>query len=131
MNILKVIFENLKKMQKIADFAKFGPKYLGPQIFPRHAVCQGPIQGVTAGTQYRGPPTLGAPQVEFFYDKEKLAPNPNGYLHLLIISLSSTKLYTFKSSQGHFCGIHIQKVFLIDFKNTKSIYLQTFKLMFS
>ena len=26
-------------MLKIADFANFGPKYLGPQIFPRHAVC--------------------------------------------------------------------------------------------
>ena len=39
MNISKVIFEKLKKMQKIADFANFGPKYLGPQIFPRHAVC--------------------------------------------------------------------------------------------
>ena len=96
---------------------------------------QGPIQGVTAGTQYRSPSTLGAPQVEFFYDKEKLTPNPNGYLHLLIISLISTKLYTFISSQGHLCGIHtsIQKVFMIEFKNTKSIniYLQTFKLMFS
>ena len=39
MNISTVIFEKLKKMLKIADFAKFGPKYLGPQIFPRHAVC--------------------------------------------------------------------------------------------
>ena len=39
MIISKVIFENLKKMLKIADFANFGPKYLGPQIFPRHAVC--------------------------------------------------------------------------------------------
>ena len=26
-------------MLKIADFANFGPKYLGPQTFPRHAVC--------------------------------------------------------------------------------------------
>ena len=25
-------------MLKIADFANFGPKYLGPQIFPRYAV---------------------------------------------------------------------------------------------
>ena len=38
MNISKVIFKKLKKMLKIADFAIFGPKYLGPQIFPRHAV---------------------------------------------------------------------------------------------
>ena len=33
MNISSVMFEKLKKMLKIADFAKFGPKYLGPQIF--------------------------------------------------------------------------------------------------
>ena len=39
MNILKVIFEKLEKMLKIADFANFGPKYLSPQIFTRHAVC--------------------------------------------------------------------------------------------
>ena len=39
MNISKVIFEKLKKMLKIVDFANFGPKYLGPHIFPRHAVC--------------------------------------------------------------------------------------------
>ena len=26
-------------MLEIADFVNFGPKYLGPQIFPRHAVC--------------------------------------------------------------------------------------------
>ena len=39
MNISKVIFEKLKKNAKMADFANFGPKYLGPQIFPRHAVC--------------------------------------------------------------------------------------------
>ena len=39
MYIFAVIFEILKKMLKIADFANFGPKYLGPQIFPRHAVC--------------------------------------------------------------------------------------------
>ena len=38
MNISKVIFEKLKKMLKIAGFANFGPKYLGPQIFRRHAV---------------------------------------------------------------------------------------------
>ena len=38
-NISKVIFEKPKKMLKIADFANFGPKYLGPQSFPRHAVC--------------------------------------------------------------------------------------------
>ena len=25
-------------MLKITDFANLGPKYLGPQIFPRHAV---------------------------------------------------------------------------------------------
>ena len=96
---------------------------------------QGPIQGVTAGTQYRGPPTLGAPQVEFFYDKEKLAPDPNGYLHLLIISLLSTKVYTFINSQGHPCGSHIKEVFVMEFKKTKAycicIYLKTFKLMFS
>ena len=29
----------IEKMLIIADFGKFGPKYLGPQIFPRHAVC--------------------------------------------------------------------------------------------
>ena len=34
MNIFTVIFEILKKMLKIADFVKFGPKYLGRQIFP-------------------------------------------------------------------------------------------------
>ena len=40
--LLKVIFEKLKKkMLKIAYFANFGPKYLGPQIFPRHAVLAG------------------------------------------------------------------------------------------
>ena len=39
MNISKVIFEKLKKMLKIADFASFGPKYLSPQIFPRYAIC--------------------------------------------------------------------------------------------
>ena len=27
------------KMLKITDFVNFGPKYLGPQIFPRNAVC--------------------------------------------------------------------------------------------
>ena len=39
MNISKIIFEKLKKMLKIADFANYGPKYLSTQIFPRHAVC--------------------------------------------------------------------------------------------
>ena len=39
MNISTVIYEKLKKMLNIADFANCGPKYLGPQIFPRHAVC--------------------------------------------------------------------------------------------
>ena len=39
MNISKVIVEKLKKMLKMADFANFGLEYLGPQIFPRHAVC--------------------------------------------------------------------------------------------
>ena len=39
MNISKVIFEKLKKMLKIVDFANFGFKYFGPQIFPRHAIC--------------------------------------------------------------------------------------------
>ena len=34
-----VIFEKPQKMLKIADFANFRPKYLGPQIFPRHEVC--------------------------------------------------------------------------------------------
>ena len=34
MNISTVIFEKLKKMLKIADFANFGPEYLGSQIFP-------------------------------------------------------------------------------------------------
>ena len=29
----------IEKMLKIAVFVNFGPKYLGPQIFPRHAVC--------------------------------------------------------------------------------------------
>ena len=33
MNISTVILEKLKKMLKIADFANFGAKYLGPQIF--------------------------------------------------------------------------------------------------
>ena len=37
MHIFTVIIEILKKMLKIADFANFGPKYLGPQSFPRHA----------------------------------------------------------------------------------------------
>ena len=32
-------------MLEIADFVTFGPKYLGPQIFPRHAF-------VAAGTEY-------------------------------------------------------------------------------
>ena len=44
MNISKVIFEKLKKMLKIADFADFGPKYLGPKIFPRHAVCDSKLK---------------------------------------------------------------------------------------
>ena len=39
MNITKVLLEEPKKMLKIADFANFGPKYLGPQIFSKHAVC--------------------------------------------------------------------------------------------
>ena len=39
MHIFTVIIEILKKMLKIADFANFGRKYLGPQSFPRHAVC--------------------------------------------------------------------------------------------
>ena len=37
MNISNVIFKKLKK--KMLKIANFGPKYLGPQIFPRHAVC--------------------------------------------------------------------------------------------
>ena len=41
-----------------------------------YADDQGPIQGVTAGTQYRGPPTLGAPQVEFFKTRKSLLPIP-------------------------------------------------------
>ena len=45
MNILTFIFEKLKKKPKMADFVIFGPKYLGPQIFPRHAF-------VAAGTEY-------------------------------------------------------------------------------
>ena len=47
--LLKWIFrqlylKKLKKMLKIADFANFGPKYLGPQIFPRHAVWSSKLE---------------------------------------------------------------------------------------
>ena len=37
---------------------------------PLHPSFQGPIQGVTAGTQYRGPPNFRGPQprIEFFND---------------------------------------------------------------
>ena len=52
MNISKVIFEKLKKMLKIAYFAKFGPKYLGPQMFPRHAVCGSKLEIWSSFTLY-------------------------------------------------------------------------------
>ena len=53
MNISKVIFEKLKKMLKIADFANFGPKYLGPQSFPRHAVCGSKLEIWSSFTSIR------------------------------------------------------------------------------
>ena len=38
-NIGEVIKKKHKKLQKMADFAHFGPILLGPQNFPGHADC--------------------------------------------------------------------------------------------
>ena len=40
-----IFFRKTEKMPKMADFVTFGPTYLGPQIFRRHAF-------VAAGTEY-------------------------------------------------------------------------------
>ena len=40
MSISTVILKKSTKMLKMVDFVNFEPKYLGPQMFHRHAVCE-------------------------------------------------------------------------------------------